>query len=75
MKTRNGNDKKREAPIKKCKLSTSKDVYDLLYKRIRKLDRAHFFVIPLTAKNHVIGINLVSMGSLTSSVVHTMIST
>jgi len=70
MKTENGDDKKREALNKKCKLSTSKDVYDLLYKRVRKLDREHFFVIPLNAKNQVIGINLVSMGSLTSSVVH-----
>ena len=60
----------REAPIKKCQLLTPEDVCNLLHERVRKLDREHFFVIPLTGKNQVIGINLVSMGSLTDSIAH-----
>lgn len=60
----------REAPAKKYQLLNPEDIYDLLYKEVAKLDREHFWVIPLTTKNQVIGINLVSMGSLTSSVVH-----
>ncbi|MBI3582317.1 MAG: JAB domain-containing protein [Nitrospinae bacterium] len=59
-----------EAPAKKYQLSTSRDVYNMLYKEVAKLDIEHFWVIPLTTKNQIIGINLVSMGSLTSSVIH-----
>ncbi len=63
----------REAPAKKykkCKILHAGDVYDVMHKEVDRLDREHFWVIPLTAKNQVIGINLVSIGSLNSSVIH-----
>lgn len=60
----------REGPVKDYSVKNSEDVYKAMYKEIEGLDRECFWVIPLTAKNQVIGINLVSMGSLTASIVH-----
>ncbi|MBS0166218.1 MAG: JAB domain-containing protein [Nitrospira sp.] len=42
----------------------------LLRPHLSGLDREHFLVIGLDAKNRVIGINLVAVGSLTMAIVH-----
>lgn len=52
------------------KIRNSTDVYNLLRDQARSWDREHFVVIPLTAKNEVIGLHTVSIGSLSASVVH-----
>ena len=48
----------------------SKDVADLMAPLAANLDREHFWVLLLNGKNIVIGINLVSVGSLTAALVH-----
>lgn len=52
------------------KLSSSADADRLLRPMLQDLDREHFIVIGLDAKNAVIGMNTVSIGSLTLSIVH-----
>ena len=52
------------------KLSSSADADRLLRPMLQDLDREHFIVIGLDAKNAVIGMNTVSIGSLTLAIVH-----
>lgn len=46
------------------------DAANLLMARLRHLDREHFMVILLNTKNHVLGVETVSIGSLNTTVVH-----
>jgi len=48
----------------------SQTVYRLLVPLFDGLDREHFLVVGLDAKHAVIGINTVSIGSVTMSIVH-----
>lgn len=48
----------------------SQNAYRLLQPLFDGLDREHFLVVGLDAKHAVIGINTVSMGSVTLSIVH-----
>ena len=52
------------------KLSSSADADRLLRPMLQNLDREHFIVIGLDAKNAVIGMNTVSIGSLNMAIVH-----
>jgi len=52
------------------KLSSSADADRLLRSMLQNLDREHFIVIGLDAKNAVIGMNTVSIGSLNMAIVH-----
>lgn len=52
------------------RLSSSADADRLLQPLLANLDREHFLVIGLDAKNAVIGVNTVSIGSLTLAIVH-----
>ena len=49
---------------------SSADVYESFKEHFDKLDREHFVVLLLDAKNGMLGFNTVSIGSLTSSLVH-----
>jgi DNA repair protein RadC len=49
---------------------SSADVYESFREHFYKLDREHFVVLLLDAKNGILGFNTVSIGSLTSSLVH-----
>jgi DNA repair protein RadC len=51
-------------------LRSSAAVSELLHTYLKDVDREHFIVLMLDRKNRVIGINTVSVGSLTSSIVH-----
>ena len=51
-------------------LSSSADADRLLRPMLQDLDREHFIVIGLDAKNAVIGMNTVSIGSLNMAIVH-----
>lgn len=55
-----------EAP----RFSNSRDGYLYIRKLSEELDREGFWILCLDAKNKLIGINLVSLGSLSASVVH-----
>ena len=48
----------------------SQSAYRLLAPLFDGLDREHFLVVGLDAKHAVIGINTVSIGSVTMSIVH-----
>ena len=51
-------------------IRSSADASTLLHTYLTDVDREHFLVLLLNQKNRVIGINTVSVGSLTASVVH-----
>ena len=57
-------------PWERPQLRSSKDVAALFRTYLGDTDREHFLVAMLDQKNRVIGLNVVSMGSLTASVVH-----
>jgi len=46
------------------------DVSSLVMEEMRYLDREQFRIVLLDAKNHVLGVRTVSVGSLSSSIVH-----
>lgn len=46
------------------------DVFLFLKGRFQNLDREHFLIVLLSARNTVIGIETVSVGSLNASIVH-----
>jgi len=48
----------------------SKDVADLMAPLAANLDREHFWCVLLNGKNVVVGVNLVSVGSLTAALAH-----
>jgi DNA repair protein RadC len=49
---------------------SSADIYESFQKHFAQLDREHFVVVLLDAKNCMLGFQTVSVGSLTSSLVH-----
>jgi DNA repair protein RadC len=49
---------------------SSADVYESFKEHFDRLDREHFVVLLLDAKNGMLGFHTVSIGSLTSSLVH-----
>jgi DNA repair protein RadC len=51
-------------------LQTPEEAYKLLKRRIGKRDREHFVTVLLSARNSVLGIETVSVGSLNASIVH-----
>ena len=57
-------------PIEKIHLSCPQDVADFLMPRLRYASKEQFVVILLNNKNKVIGTEVVSEGSLSSSIVH-----
>jgi DNA repair protein RadC len=62
--------RERALPWERAQLRSSKDVASLFRTYLGDTDREHFLVAMLDQKNKVIGINIVSTGSLTASVVH-----
>jgi DNA repair protein RadC len=57
-------------PHAQPQLRSSRDAAVLFRQYLGEVDREHFLVAMLDQKHKVIGINTVSMGSLTASVVH-----
>jgi DNA repair protein RadC len=51
-------------------IRSSADASTLLHTYLADVDREHFVTILLNQKNRVVGVNTVSIGSLTASVVH-----
>ncbi len=46
------------------------EIAEIVRKFLGQTDREHFLVVLLNARNAILGINLVSMGTLTASLVH-----
>jgi DNA repair protein RadC len=57
-------------PCYNQQIRSSADASRLLHTYLAYIEREHFVIIFLSQKNRVIGINTVSIGSLTASVVH-----
>ena len=57
-------------PSPAAQLRSSFDAASLLHDYLHDVDREHFVVVLLNRKNRFIGVNTVSIGSLTASVVH-----
>lgn len=51
-------------------LQTAQDVLDTVGEEIRKYDRELFCILNLRSKNQVINMNIVSMGTLSTALVH-----
>src|SRR5262244_3199297 len=62
--------KEGRVPCYDQQIRSSADASRLLYTYLADVDREHFVIILLNQKNRVIGINTVSVGSLTASIVH-----
>src|SRR5262245_15299114 len=58
-------------PCYNQQIRSSADASTLLHTYLADVDREHFVIILINQKNRVIGINTVSIGSLTASIVHT----
>jgi len=58
------------ATTARAAVKSPEDVSGLVMEEMRFLDREQFRIILLDAKNHVLGIRVVSVGSLSSSIVH-----
>jgi len=57
-------------PCYSQQIRSAVDASTLLHTYLADVDREHFVVLMLDQKNKVIGINTVSIGSLTASIVH-----
>jgi DNA repair protein RadC len=55
-----------EAPI----ITSSSKVYAFMREKVSKLDREHFWTLCLDSKNRIAGVNLVSIGTLSSAMIH-----
>ncbi|NLO89062.1 MAG: DNA repair protein RadC [Clostridia bacterium] len=54
----------------KPSIRTPQDVANLLLDKMRYLDREHFKAVFLNSKNHVLAVELISVGTLNASLVH-----
>ena len=57
-------------PTYESRIRSSANAHTVLQEYLADTDREHFVILMLDQKNQVIGINTVSVGSLTASVVH-----
>ncbi len=65
------NDKKIEEEKRKYKSVTSpEDLFDIIRDKIGNFSKEHFFVVSLDTRNNFIGMDEVSVGTLTASLVH-----
>src|SRR5215471_3641381 len=62
--------KEGRVPCYNQQIRSSADASILLHSYLADVDREHFVIILLNQKNRVIGVNTVSVGSLTASIVH-----
>lgn len=57
-------------PTKECIITGPEDVYKLVKDELKNSDRELFLSIQLNTRNRVLGINVVSVGTLNASMVH-----
>src|SRR5262245_56210888 len=61
---------RKEGYGQRTQFRSSRDIYEMFRERFLRADREEFVVLLLDAKNKLLGFHVVSVGSLTSSVVH-----
>jgi DNA repair protein RadC len=59
-----------QVPCYNQQIRSSADASTLLHTYLADVDREHFVIILLNQKHRVLGVNTVSVGSLTASIVH-----
>jgi len=59
-----------ELPFPKARISEPDDIRALLQRQLAFQDREVFVIVVLDARNQVIGVNTVSIGSVSASIVH-----
>ncbi len=59
-----------ELPFPKPRISYPGDVHGLLQRQLAFQDREIFCIVVLDARNQVLGVNTVSIGSVSASIVH-----
>lgn len=57
-------------PVKEYQIKNPNDAYELVKDELAALDREVFIVVSLNVRNKVLGLNVVSIGSINSSLVH-----
>src|SRR5215468_12591136 len=62
--------KEGRVPCYNQQIRSAVDARTLLHTYLADVDREHFVIILLNQKNRVLGVNTVSVGSLTASIVH-----
>jgi len=60
----------REGRPSSAELSSPKAVFEFMRRRVRGLDREHFWRIDLDARSRPLGVETVSIGTLSASLVH-----
>ena len=61
---------RRRRPREIPKVNSPRDVYALVAPLVRDADREHFYGVYLNARNQVLAVELISVGSLNASIVH-----
>ena len=59
-----------ELPFPKPRISAPNDIHGLLQRQLAYQDREIFCIVVLDARNQVLGVNTVSIGSVSASIVH-----
>lgn len=59
-----------EVQVRRPAIRGPADVAGLLVERTRGLDREQFYTVLLNTKNHVLGVELIAIGSLNAAIVH-----
>ncbi|MFH1799109.1 MAG: JAB domain-containing protein [Candidatus Omnitrophota bacterium] len=57
-------------PVKEYIITEPKDIYELVKDELKSSDREIFLSVQLNTRNQVLGINIVSVGTLNASMVH-----
>ena len=57
-------------PMKECVITAPRDIYGLVKDELRNSDREIFLSVQLNTRNRVLGINVVSVGTLNASLIH-----
>lgn len=61
---------RRRRPRELPKVSSPRDVYALVAPLVKNANREHFYGVYLNARNQVLAVELISVGSLNTSIVH-----
>lgn len=59
-----------ELEVKTRTVNSASDVYEFLRPLTQDLDREAFFAVYMNQKNLIVGVNMISLGSLTAAMVH-----
>ena len=56
--------------VERKRIGSPQDVFNAVHEFLKDADREYFLILTLNTKNNITGVNVVSIGSLSSSLVH-----